>query len=222
MTTHFKKLRFITLLTLLSALWCAPAFAQDQEPPPTSPTPMPFQNGAAHGATPQNPATPGSSPGNSPAITPDKTAALLLSGYHQNPPKSVFKSQLANPKKVLLRFARNKKILPLQRQRALEALGYFADAQVEALYQDLLKNKQTAELVRHRVMTLLAINFPQTALPTLEPFLAHPDLQFRLTAIDAIRRIPGDSARLALQKAAKSETKSIAQKRLAQYLKTTR
>lgn len=215
---HFlKNHRLIIPLSLAGLLFCTPAFAQD--PLPTSPTPVPANIGVS-----DNSAKSGKSPANLPkkSIDSHQRAGLLLSGYHGIPPKSVFDDNLAQPQKVLLSFARNEKILPLQRQRALEALGYFADAQVEALYRDLLQDKQTAEMTRHRVMGLLATNFPQTALPALEPFLEHSDLQYRLSAIDAVRRIPGDAAHLALQKAAKFETNKVAQKRLTKYTRITR
>lgn len=212
-----KKYRFTLAMSLSALLFSTPALAQD--PLPTSPTPMPF-----NAAAPAQTGTPTDAPkdGTSPPRTPEGRAELLLSGYHQPPSKSVLDAGLEEPKKVLMKFARDESILPLRRQRALEALVYYADAEVEALYRDLLKDEQSAEMVRHRVMPLLASSFPKTALSALRPFLAHPELQYRLSAIDAVRRIPGEAARQALQSAAKSETQKVAQQRLAQYLRVAR
>src|SRR5690554_1870156 len=213
-----RKYRFTLAMSLSALLFSTPALAQDPLPT-SSPTPMPFNAGTA-----SQTGTPTDSPkdGASPSLDPQGRAELLLSGYHQPPAKSVLDANLDEPKKVLMEFARDESILPLRRQCALEALVYYADAEVEALYRDLLKDEKSAEMVRHRVMPLLASSFPKTALSALKPFLAHPDLQYRLSAIDAVRRIPGEDAHQALQAAAKSETQKVAQARLANYLRVAR
>jgi len=189
---------------LVALLSTAPTQAQD---------PLPTRANSAKSAAQS---------GDTPAHDAQRRAALLLSGYHDIPAKSVFDAKLDAPQKVLMEFARDPSILPLQRQRALEALAYYADAEVEALYRDLLQDKMAAELMRHRVMPLLATRFPKSALPVLKPFLGHADLQFRLSAIGAIGQIPGAAAHQALQAAAKSEAHPVAQKRLAKLLRVAR
>ncbi|AWV90519.1 HEAT repeat domain-containing protein [Bradymonas sediminis] len=210
-----RRHHFPILLSLAGLLFCTPALAQSMDPgaQSTSPRPIPLQPG-----TPEQ----SGKTGNTPTVDPHDQARVLLSGYHNIPPKAAFDSNLKQPQQVLMDVAQGENTLPLQRQRAVEALAYYADAKVEGLYRSLLEDKKSPEMLRHRVMGLLAVNFPKTALPTLEPYLAHSDLQFRLSAIDAIRRIPGDAALQTLQRASKSETHKVAQKRLAQYLRTTR
>lgn len=192
-----------------------PAVAQDSAQ--SSPVPIPFDSApAAPAAGTQTPTSPQQT-----SADTLRRAYRLLSGYHAIPPQKVLRAQFSDPRTVLLTLAQDAQTPPLQRQRALEALGYFADASVQQTYVKLLQDSQTSEMVRHRVMTLLAEHFPASALPHLQPFLEHPDLQFRLSAIEALRRIPGQDALHALKKAAKTEKDEVAQKRLRLYTQQT-
>ncbi len=149
-------------------------------------------------------------------------AKLLLSGYQGLPPKKTFERSLDHPKQVLLALALDKKGFDLYRRRALSALGYYADARVERIYVDVLADANTPEAIRHRVMFLLADHFPADALRHLAPYLHDKNLQYRLTAIAAIRRLPGDDATAALRDALKTEKNPVARKRLAQYTQVVR
>lgn len=144
-------------------------------------------------------------------------AQLLLSGYHGLPPKEMFVESLDDPKLVLTAMALDAKGPELHRKRALSALGYFADAGVERIYVDLLQDASTPEAIRHRLIFLLAEHFPADALAHLKPYLTHKNLQYRLSAIEAIRKLPSDDAVAALRDALQHEDNAVAKKRLQQY-----
>lgn len=149
-------------------------------------------------------------------------AKLLLSGYHGLPPKEIFEEALDNPKAVVYSLATDKDGFSLYRKRALSALGYWADAGVLRLYVQVLQDDQTDDMIRHRLIMLVAEHFPKKALAHLKPFLSHNDLQYRLTAIEAIRRLPSDDATAVLKAALETEKNTVARKRLEQYTQTIR
>lgn len=149
-------------------------------------------------------------------------AKLLLSGYHGVPSKKTFEETLDQPKLVVTAIALDDSSFGMHRKHALTALGYWADAGVLRTYTGLLQDTQTDESLRHRLMLLLADHFPSEALGHLKPYLSHDDLQYRLTAIEAIRRVPGDDAIAALRQAKKSETNKVALERLEKFTRTAR
>lgn len=149
-------------------------------------------------------------------------AKLLLSGYHGVPSKQAFEEALASPKLVVTAIALDDNSFAMHRKHALQALGYWADAGVLRLYTQLLQDPQTSEPMRHQVILLLANHFPGEALDRLRPYLGHDDLQYRLTAIEAIRRLPDDDAVEALRAAKKSETNAVALERLEKYTRVVR
>lgn len=146
----------------------------------------------------------------------------LLSGYHGTPEKKLLETHIKEPQGLLREIAADPQAPPLQRRRALEALSYYADKNTEAFYAELLQNDAADELLRHRVMGLISANFPDAALKYLQPFLGHEDLQFRLSAIDAIQRLPGEDALEALQRALKTEKSQIARGRLSNSTRRVR
>ena len=67
-----------------------------------------------------------------------KTARLLLSGYHGLPSKQQLEDKLPNTRHVLMAYAQDDRVFPLYRKRAVRALGYYADDEVQSLYQAML------------------------------------------------------------------------------------
>jgi hypothetical protein len=172
----------------------------DQTASPNSPVPFPFDTNEAE----------------------FERAKLLLSGYHGLPPKETFEETLDHPKLVVTAIALDKNAFSMHRKHALAALGYWADAGVLRIYTQLLQDDGLGEAIHHKLILLVAEHFPGEALGHLEPYLSHDDLQFRLTAIEAIRRIPGDKAVEALRVAKKSETNKVALERLEKYTRIVR
>jgi hypothetical protein len=182
---------------------------QDQVSSPISPVPMPFGDDKS-GSTTQE------------AKTDLESAELLLMGYHGLPPKEAFEENLDQPKVVLTSIVLDDDGFLLRRKRALAALGYWADAGVLRLYTRLLQDPQAPEALHHAAILSIADHFPDEALGHLEPYLTHDDLQYRLSAIEAIRRLPGEDAIDALREALKTETNAVAKKRLEKFTRVLR
>ena len=143
-----------------------------------------------------------------------KEARLLLSGYHGLPSKQLLEQKLPNTRQVLMAYAQDDRAFPLYRKRALRALGYYADAEVKSLYESMLADDTTEEMVRHALIGLLAEHFGADSVPTIAPYLSSDDVQLRLTAVEALRRVDADSAQDALREAKKDETNEIVKRRL--------
>jgi HEAT repeat protein len=148
-------------------------------------------------------------------------AKLLLSGYHGVAPKELFVETLDDPRSLLWALA-NHDGHPMYQKRALTALSYWPDARLYSLYVRLLRDDDTADTLRHRLILLLGEHFPNQALDELVVYLNHDDLQLRLSAIEAIRRIPSKDAVAALVAALETETNAVAKERLEQYTQVAR
>ncbi|MFW5967959.1 MAG: HEAT repeat domain-containing protein [Persicimonas sp.] len=149
-------------------------------------------------------------------------ARLLLSTHHELPAKKVFEEQLEEPRETLTAIAVDEDQLSLYRKQALAALGYWPDVKVYELYTEMLGDDQTPENMRHRLILLLADHFPEQALGELEPYLSDEDLQFRLTAIEAIGRLDTSKAVEALEEARTEETNDVARERLDEAIEDRR
>jgi hypothetical protein len=143
-----------------------------------------------------------------------KTARLLLSGYHGLPSKQQLEDKLPNARHVLLAYAQDDRVFPLYQKRALRALGYYADAEVKSLYEAKLADSDTEDMVRHTLIGLLAEHFGADSVSTISPYLYKEDVQLRLTAVEALRKVDSDAAQAALNEAKKEETNTIVKRRL--------
>ncbi|MFT6395879.1 MAG: HEAT repeat protein [Bradymonadia bacterium] len=149
-----------------------------------------------------------------PVVDQLEAARVLLSGYHGIPEAERFESALTDPSATLLEIATNADESPIHRDRALGALGYWPNAEVQSLYVDLIEGEDTPEMVRHRVIGHLAYTFGDDALQYVAPYLSDDDVQFRLTAIDALSHVGTPAALLLLDSAAEVETHSVVLQRL--------
>jgi HEAT repeat protein len=216
MRTLLKTIVLALIVTFAStALAQQTAFAQQgdqQSSSPDSPVPMPF-DGDQDDQDDQD---------RSDDRSDADQARMLLMGYHGIPSKEIFEDNLDQPKVVLTSLALDDGGFSLRRKRALSALGYWADAGVMRTYTQILQDAQTPASLRHRVILLIAEHFPADALAHLKPYLGHKNLQYRLSAIEAIRGIPSDDALSALRDALESETNSVAKKRLEKYTRVAK
>lgn len=220
MRTLLQTIVLALVLTAASAV-LAPqeVLAQQEESAsPDSPVPMPFDGDRDEQAN-QDDQT--SQDNQSPKSDVER-AKMLLMGYHGLPSKETFEDNLDQPKVVVTSIALDQDGFTLHRKRALAALGYWADAGVMRHYTQLLADAQTPETLHHATILLLAKHFPKEALGHLKPYLAHANLQYRLSAIEAIRRLPSDDAVEALREALKTETNAVAKRRLEKYSQVVR
>ncbi len=128
-------------------------------------------------------------------------AMLLLSGYHGIGSKADFEAALAEPEALLASIARAASVGPIHRDRALAALVYWPGEQTLSLYGGLLAAADTSEMNRHRIIGYLAVGYGDRSIPWVEHYLTVSDLQFRLTAIEALRNIGSEHARNLLMQA---------------------
>lgn len=141
-------------------------------------------------------------------------AMLLLSGYHGIGTRQEFEAALAEPSAILGAIARDPASDPVHRDRALAALAYWPDEQTLSLYASLLASPDTSEMNRHRLIGYLAKGYGERAIPWVEHYLTVPDLQFRLTAIEALSGMKSDHARDLLLQAEVVEVSPVALERI--------
>lgn len=122
-------------------------------------------------------------------------AMLLLSGYHGIGSKADFEAALAEPAAILTAIARDAEVDPIHRDRALAALALWPSEQTLSLFASLLASADTSEMNRHRIIGYLAVGFSDRSIPWVEHYLTVSDLQFRLTAVEALRTIGTEHAR---------------------------
>jgi hypothetical protein len=121
---------------------------------------------------------------------------------------------LDSPTVTLLTIATDEAQSPIHRDRALGALSYWPSDEVQSLYVSLIEGADTPEMVRHRVIGHFAYSFGEASLPYVAPYLSDADVQFRLTAIDAISHVGTPASQALLTEAAQSETHHIVLQRL--------
>jgi HEAT repeat protein len=86
-----------------------------------------------------------------------------------------------------------------RRGRALSALAHFPSPETRLLFERLLADEQQPVLLRRKALVAAANAFGPQALPTLQPYLQHPDQRLRESAALAISAIHTPEARALLQ-----------------------
>lgn len=169
-------------------------------------------------AVPEDPTHPVVEPGDE--ASQRETAELLLSGYHGIPEAEVFERALVDPHATLLEIATDPQASPIHRDRALAALANWPSEQVRSLYEGLLVNADTTDMVRHRVIGHLAIGYGDDALDTVAAYLDSDDVQFRLTAVQALGEIGTPAAIARLEQASQVEASEMVRQEMLQRVQT--
>jgi hypothetical protein len=147
-------------------------------------------------------------------------ARLLLSGIHGAPDRLLLEARLPAAREVLLLVAREPNLLPFQRGQALWALAQWGGDEVLAVYHAVLDEGHPTHV--HDALLLLGRVGGDRAVPTLALWLAHEDLQVRLSAIEALGENDSDAAAAALERAEATETSPVARERLIRALQRVR
>lgn len=184
------KLSFVLALTLL------PSGVAAQDAPVGDPT-----------DTPQTPVT-----ADVPKQSAEDRVVFLLSGYEYFPTRADLDevgpaSEIAA---ILRGLATNDDGRPTQRLRAVDALGYYDDAETLALLTNLAtttpktdlprRKLRTAGLLQHHAITSLARATKSKSVPVLEPVLMGDDVQLTLTTIHALAKHAGKDGLEALRR----------------------
>lgn len=156
----------------------------------------------------------------------EKTAreklTLLLSGYHGLPGRAQLEAAIPEVRVQLEALARDPKAFLLHRQRALVALGAWADEGVFALYTEVLKEQQPDEDLVHRVLPAACQAFGERAMPLVERFLASRELDLRHTAIDALGQVDTPASLARLERALKQERDPALRQAIAKAMEHVR
>ena len=94
---------------------------------------------------------------------------------------------------------------------ALDALSLFPDAEVRALYRELLADDwgKRAPRAAHRAINGLMHGFGESAVEDVSALLSHEDVQIRLTVVYALAKSGGESGRDVLLDHLASETDKV-------------
>lgn len=156
-----------------------------------------------------------------PVVQEQAQVRFLLTNVHEVPSMQQLQDAARDPRPVLLKIARDKSAGFL-RDRALMALGHFADGEVWALYASIVNATSARESTRHKVLLRSTEVFGDSALDLVVPFLSHGDLQYRLTAVAAIKLLDSDAAREAIEARIDGESSEIVRDAMEEALITVR
>lgn len=142
------------------------------------------------------------------SLTQHKQVRLLLSAYHDLPPKKNFEGISPKVQDLLNEVATAPNVFVMHKVRAIEALGmYWQDQRAFALQGQLLGNTKTKNSTKHRLIMMTTAHFGAQGLVHLNGFMGHKDVQMRMSAAYAAMALPKDStARAMLTARLKTET----------------
>ncbi len=117
------------------------------------------------------------------------TLSLLLSAHHELPARERFDALGARVDHALASVARDTTTFPLQRYRALEALGtHYPGTLAAQVYAEALRQGDDEGLV-HRLLLWAPQLLGARALPMVTPYLSHDDVQLRLSAATGLEAL---------------------------------
>ena len=156
------------------------------------------------------------------ANEPGPQIAALMMGYHGPPERAVLEAVTPDARRYLEHLAQDQKTPMMQRYNAIAALSAWSDAQTLKIYGALLADPNMPEGGLHRILGLIGQVFGQEGLPLVHPFLDHPDVQLRLSAIDAVAHLPGGASDKVLLDLLRRERHEAARTRLLQWFQGVR
>lgn len=145
---------------------------------------------------------------------------LLLSGYEYFPTREDLEKASSNAQEILIQIAENEEALPSTRLRAVDALGLFKeDIKTAAFFEKTLhRGGQDKAIVRHAMTSSLKA-FGQQALPWVQPYLGHQDLQMRISAVHAVGRLGGVEGVQMLQFQRQIEPELLVRQQMVRFLR---
>ncbi|RVU47924.1 hypothetical protein EA187_00360 [Lujinxingia sediminis] len=145
----------------------------------------------------------------------EEAVLMLLSQHHRAPTLKQLEGLTPRARYFVERIARDEDAFAFHRERALIALGYWADDATFNYLAGLLDNPQTDESLLHTLLPLLANSFGERAVGELTPFvLEHDNVQVRISAAAALGRLNSDEAFKILDIAIEQEPNPIARQRI--------
>lgn len=128
-----------------------------------------------------------------------KQARLLLSAYHELPPKKTFEQVSPRVQDLLHEIATAPKVFVMHKVRAIEALGlYWQDQRAFALHGQLLADANVKDSTKHRIIMMTTKHFGAQGLVHLKGLMGHKDVQMRMSAAYAAMKLPKDATARAM------------------------
>ncbi len=159
-------------------------------------------------------------PTDKPVIVQQEQVQFLLTSIHEVPSRTALNEVASDPKAILMELVETRQ--GFIRDRALLALGHYADGQVWSLYASLLNDSASPEAMRHKLMMRTAEVFGESALDMVVPYLSHGDVQMRLTAVAALQSMNSVAARSELAERLDAEASPIVVDAMVKALRTVR
>lgn len=138
----------------------------------------------------------------------EKRLVFALSGYHAFPTRAELDAiaDADTITRMLRRFATSTDQRPSMRTRAVDALGYYDDAETREFLEALIEepsssgaSERVADLMRHHAITSLAKAHGDAAVETLAPLLDSDDFQIKMTTVVALAKHGGAQAKKRLR-----------------------
>lgn len=127
----------------------------------------------------------------------DRTLSALLLAHHEAPTRAQLESKVSDVRRRLIAFSTNVRVLPPLRDRAIDALAAWPDAEVEVAFRTILA-RDDDDRARHRVLFAYGRAFPREAPRIVGAFLESGDRELRRTAVESLARVPTPAARAVL------------------------
>ncbi len=143
-------------------------------------------------------------------------AILMLSGYHGVPTAAELEAAFEDPQGIMLAIAQDDSVSAIHRDRAIGVLAYWPSESVQQFYTQLLESPETPEMVQHRVIGHVAVAFGDQAVDLVASYLNNQDVQFRLTAVQALGTIGTPLAMQQLQTAQTIENSNVVLEQMQQ------
>ncbi len=117
---------------------------------------------------------------------------MMLSGYEFFPTRAQLEAASPEVAEILVTLIQDADQLPSLRVRAIDALGLFSDDPVAAIHFErvLAVGEMEETYLRHSLTSSLKAFGPR-ALPWVQPYMSHADMQTRLDAAYATARFGG-------------------------------
>ncbi len=157
-----------------------------------------------------------------------QSVQVLLANHHELPERSLLDEAADDARQIVTDIATDEEVFRLYRQRALMALGYWADEESYQIILEHLEDDQTPNSTRHLLMPVLGEHFAhgefeERTVDTLESYLFEADdPHLRISAAKALNHIDSDTSVQLLRRALEVEEVDFVRERIAGYARTLR
>ncbi len=153
---------------------------------------------------------------------------VILSHHHELPERKLFEEASSDARQIVTDIATGDAANPLHEQRALMALGYWADEESFEILSDALQSEDTPENTRRLIMPVLGEHFGQAPFEERtvdllqEVLMGDDDPHTRISAGQALNEIDSEASLKVLRRALEVEEVDFVRDRLENFARTLR